>query len=395
MLLFMAGLLFWSSLASLLPTLSLYIKEGGATDLQLGIVMGAFAIGLLLFRPWLGNLADRRDRKFVLLIGLLVAMLAPLGYLFSQSVLFLISVRIFHGISIAAFATGFSALVADISPVQKRGEIIGYMTLVNPIGMAIGPALGGYLQAWVGHLPLFWIAAGIGLAGLIFAERLTPPGISKEAQQIQTTNVSFWTLMLSPRLRIPVLVMALIGMAFGTLAMFVPLFIEETGVNLNAGLFYTAAAIASFMMRLVIGRASDRFGRGRFITLGLVLYVAAMTLLWQAHTPIAFLLAGFFEGAGAGTFLPMMIVLMADRSQPHERGRIFSVSLSGFDLGIAIAGPCFGYFANQLGYRNMFGVVAGLALLAMVIFITQCSKNLFHSLRFSLSDGEDLYAISQ
>ena len=68
--LFAAGLLFWASLASLLPTLPLYVEEIGATKQQIGVVMGSFAIGLLIFRPFLGQLADKRGRKIVLIIGL-------------------------------------------------------------------------------------------------------------------------------------------------------------------------------------------------------------------------------------------------------------------------------------------------------------------------------------
>lgn len=153
--LFTAGLLFWSSLASLLPTLPLYIEEVGATKQQIGLVMGCFAIGLLLFRSLLGNLADQHSRKIVLLIGMGVVASAPLGYLMVQSIPLLMVIRAFHGISIAAFTTGYSALVADIAPPQKRGEVIGYMSLVNPIGAALGPALGGFLQAGVGYTALF------------------------------------------------------------------------------------------------------------------------------------------------------------------------------------------------------------------------------------------------
>ena len=84
--LFTAGLLFWSSLASLLPTLPLYVQSVGGTKQQIGFVMGAFAIGLLLSRPRLGKIADRTGRKQVLLIGVSVAAIAPIGYIFATSV---------------------------------------------------------------------------------------------------------------------------------------------------------------------------------------------------------------------------------------------------------------------------------------------------------------------
>jgi len=396
--LFVAGLLFWSSLASLLPTLSLYLENIGSTPHQVGIIMGSFAIGLLLFRPWLGSVADVRGRKLVLLIGLVVVAIAPVGYLFISSMPLLIALRAFHGLSVAAFTTGYSALVADISPLQNRGEVIGYMSLVNPIGMAIGPALGGFLQAEVGYTVLFLTSAGIGAIGLICASGLTankPQAVDAAVHSVDQPpkQDSAWRVIGSPRLRVPTLVMLMVGLAFGTLSTFVPLFIKEAEVDLNAGLFYTAAAIASFTVRLLVGRASDQHGRGRFISLGLLFYAVSMLMLWQANSAVAFLLAGAIEGAGAGIFLPTMISLVADRSLPEERGRVFGLCMTGFDLGIAIAGPTLGFFAGSFGYRGLFGLAAGLVVLALVVFVAFCSKTLTDSLRYSLGSGRDVYAV--
>ena len=79
----------------------------------------------------------------------------------------------FHGISIAAFTTGFSALVADLSPPKQRGELIGYMGLVNPVGLGIGPAIGGFVQAEYGYPPLFIMSFALGMMGLFCAYQLT------------------------------------------------------------------------------------------------------------------------------------------------------------------------------------------------------------------------------
>jgi len=394
--LFAAGFLFWSSLASLLPTLPLYVRDVGGTEQQIGVVMGAFAIGLLLFRASLGRLADQRSRKIVLLIGLCAAAIAPLCYIVVQLIPLLMVIRAFHGISIAAFTTGYSALVVDLSPPQNRGELIGYMSLVNPIGLAVGPAVGGFLQESVGYRPLFLLAAGLAGLGLVCASRIlessrrTPqPSVAAHHPASQNS----WQMLVSPRLRIPALIMALIGLVFGTLSTFVPLYIDQEQVALNAGLFYTAAAIASFSVRLITGRASDHLGRGLFITISLMFYTLAMVLLWTANSAVSFVIAGFIEGLGAGILIPIMVALMADRSRMDERGRVYSLCIGGFDLGIAIAGPALGSVAGYTGYRAMFGFAAGLAFLALIIFLTQASKDLRHSLRFALGQGRDVYAL--
>ncbi|MBE9126141.1 MULTISPECIES: MFS transporter [unclassified Coleofasciculus] len=393
--LFATGLLFWSGLASMLPTLPPYIEDLGGTKQQVGMVMGCFAIGLLLFRPKLGHLADQRSRKLVVIIGTIVAAIAPLGYLVADSIGLLMVLRAFHGISIAAFTTGYLALVADLSPVRQRGELIGYMSLVTPVGMALGPALGGLLQGAAGYTALFLFSGGLGFLAAVCASQVGEPERVQVSQQktAQPTLKTIWRLLTSPRLRIPATVLLLVGLAFGSLSTFIALFIRETGINLNAGWFFTAAAIASFMMRLVAGRASDRYGRGLFITGSLICYGLSMVLISQARSPQAFLLAGFIEGAGAGTLLPMMIALISDRSSGTERGQVFAACISGFDLGIAIAGPVFGAIADPLGYEGIFTLMAGLTFLALMIFITQSSKNLSHSLRFATGRERDIYAL--
>jgi MFS family permease len=393
LILFSAGLAFWASMGSLLPTLPSYVEDVGGTKQQIGIVMGAFAIGLLLCRSWLGRLADRRSRKGVLLLGTMVAAIAPFGYLFVTSIPLLIAIRAFHGISIAAFTTAYSALVVDLSPTNQRGEVIGYMSLVNPIGIAVGPAIGGLLQAWAGYTPLFLFTAGLGLLSGVGASQIQESPIAHTSHAKTSASIPFWEILFSPRLRIPSLVMLLIGLAFGALSTFVPLFIRETGVNLNAGWFYTAAAIASFGVRLFTGRASDRYGRGLFITGSLVAYTLAMLMVSLSHSAIAFLLAGVLEGAGAGTLFPMIVALISDRSLPQERGQVFALCIGGFDLGLAIAGPILGSVAEQLGYRGIFTLSTGLAFFALVLFVTQSSKNLSHSARFALGREKDIYAI--
>ena len=397
--LFTAGLLFWSSMASLLPTLPLYVQSVGGTKQQIGFVMGAFAIGLLLSRAQLGKLADSRGRKIVLLVGTSVAAIAPVGYLLAQSIPLLLLLRAFHGISIAAFTTAYSALVTDLSPPGKRGELIGYMSLVSPIGLAFGPAIGGFVQAWVGYTPLFAMSATFAATAVFFTSQIAEPNFAdltkSDSLSEDKNSQKFWQMLWNPRVRVPALVLLVVGLVFGTLSTFMPLFIQETKANLNPGLFYSTAAIASFGMRVVTGRASDKYGRGLFISGGLICYVLSMLLLYLANNSGAFLISALVEGCAGGTVMPMMVTLMSDRCEPHERGRLFSLCIGGFDLGIAIAGPTLGFVAEQVGYRNMFGLAAGLAGLALLIFITQSSKGLSNSMKFAIGRGKDVYALNR
>jgi MFS family permease len=397
--LFLAGLLFWSGLASMLPVLPLYIGDLGGNSTEIGMVMACFAVGLLCSKSWLSQMADERGRKVVLMIGMSAIAIAPLGYWLFKSVPMLMVFRSFHGISIAAFATAYSALVIDICPPKNRGELLGYMSLVNPLGLALGPALGGFLQSAGGYTPAFLMSAGLGMIGLVCITRVkeseTYNGLLNQQPSSGSSSAKkkFWSLLLTPRVRIPAFVLLMVGLAFGTISTFVPLFIKDTGVDLNIGLFYTAAAIASFSVRLLTGRASDHFGRGVFITFSLIFYGLAMLLMWQSNSAESFLMAGFLQGMGAGMLIPMIAALMADRSQPDERGRMFGLCMTGFDLGIACAGPILGIVADIVGYRDVFGITAILIFIGLLAFLTLSSKDIRHSIRFALGRGSDVYAI--
>ncbi|NEQ42174.1 MAG: MFS transporter [Leptolyngbya sp. SIOISBB] len=410
--LFAAGLCFWAGLAGLLPTLPLFIETLGATGSQIGIVMASFAFGLLVARPWLSRLADEQGRKLVLMIGIVSVTIAPFLYLLALYLppliwqvnwgdrtvdingvlLLLMAFRAFHGLSIAAFVVAYSALIVDISPPANRGELIGYMSLVNPIGMALGPALGGFLLEWSDFATAFTAMGILGILGLLCVlqvkETYTPATRDPQAPRPQ-----FWSLLLTPRVRTPAFMLLLVGLAFGTLSTFVPLFVREASIDLNVGLIYTTSAIASFGIRLMVGRASDRLGRGRFITVGLLLYTLSMLTFWQAESAATMLLAGLIQGGAAGTLIPMVAAMMGDRSAPNERGKVFGLVMVGFDVGIAFAGPVFGTFADWVSYRGCFGLAGLMTFLGLLVFITTSSKDLDHSLRFSLGQGRDLYAI--
>jgi len=261
----------------------------------------------------------------------------------------------------------------------------------------VGPALGGYLQASLGYEILFAVSAISGYLGLLCASQVTevkekPDQDTAAAEGSQT---GFWNILFSPRIRTPATVLFMVGLVFGTLTTFLPLYVRELGIPLNPGLYYTTSAIASFVMRMFIGRASDTYGRGIFITMSLTLYTVSMYLLANANTPVEFLFAAIAQGAGGGTLIPMMIALMSDRSLSSERGRIYALSIGGFDLGIALAGPGIGILAEMLGYRGLFQVAVTLAALALLVFLTRSSKSVPHSLRFAIGREKDVYAVNQ
>ncbi len=391
----------------------MYAQDLGATTQEVGWIMGSFAVGLLGSRVWIGNLVDRRGRKIAILIGAFVVALAPLGYLVTSPVLPLMGMRAFHGICIAAYTTGYNALVVDLSPPRQRGELLGYMSLAIPLGMGFGPAGGAYVAQAFGYQILFCISAVLGFSSLFLAVLVPEPcpqlalhsqglkkdkGIDAEPIASPETPVpprTFWELMSHQSLLVPALVLLFIGLLFGNLATFLPLFTRDIGLEKYAGLFYSTAAIASFFPRILLGPLADKYGRGVFIASSLLFYLSAMVCLTHASNPVELLTAAALEGAGSGVLIPMSIALVSDRSRQQERGRVFSVCMGGFDVGIALAAPIMGYLNYWLGHRQVFWLTGGLALAAFVLFCTRSNPTVGRSLNFAIGRTKDFYAIPQ
>ncbi len=395
LILFGAGLLFWIAMSLFLPILPAYAADLGATNQQVGFVIGCFAIGLISSRTYLGRLADKRSRKIVVVIGTIVCAIAPLGYLLAKNISLLMVIRAFHGISVAAFTTGYSALVVDLSPLKQRGELIGYMSLCVPIGMSIGPALGSFLQEGLGYDAVFLTAATAGTLALILALQVkeNPLPSNNQSNPGSETSRTILQIISSPSLLVPTLLLLMIGLVFGTIVTFLPLYVRDLNLDLKTGLFYTAAAISSFAVRILAGSASDRYGRGLFISGSLLCYGFAMIMIADASSSATLLLAGAIEGLGGGLLIPMILALLSDRCYPHERGSVFSVCTTGFDLGIALAGPLFGFLSGSLHYQSLFLVSAALAIIGLFLFLGFGNRTIKTSLSFALGRTKDDYAV--
>jgi MFS family permease len=389
--LFGAGLLFWISLSAFLPTLPLYVQDLGGSPNDIGMVMASFAVGLLLSRTWLGQIGERWGYKAVLALGMGSLVVAPLGYGLFPLIPVIMLMRGIQGISIAAFATGYMALVANWAEPARRGRVIGIMSLVNPIGMSLGPVVGESLRLQVGYGWLFAVMGGIAALGM-----LVIGAMPEDPHPLrQGRSLPLWGLLKEARIRIPTVVMFFVGLAFGTLIIFVAVFMRAMGSSLNAGWFYGVAAVASFGMRFVAGQGSDRWGRGVWISLCLLLGIVSLLLLSGASQDWQFLLAGALQGAGFGLMIPMFTALVADRSYPHERAVLLNLCTGGFDAGIAIAGPVAGALAEAVGYRATFLWAAGMGGVALVVFVLRGNPSYKGSLKFALGQAADGYALTE
>ncbi|MFQ5769116.1 MAG: MFS transporter [bacterium] len=373
-------ILFFTSLSALLPTFPLYLKELGADESQIGLVMSSFAFGVLIFRPLVGKQIDTLGRKIIILLGTLIFIVAPILYVFIKSIPLLIPARIFHGLGMAAFGTASITLITDATSIQNRGEVLSYTSVSNTVAFAVGPILGIFIRDNWGDTTLFGFVSILAFSCFLISFLLK----ETRPHEISKNHIGYLQAILKRRILVAFLIILLISITHGGIMFFLPIFLNDL-VKVNIGVFFAIYGTAALIIRFIVGRLSDRVGRGPVIVGALLCITAGVYLLSQTTSISLMFIAAVLYGFGFGSHQPTLSALVADNTTQETRGKIFSFYFGGFDLGISIAGILLGVIAETYGMKNMIILCSGLAVTAMLIFISLAESNIIKSLQCAFS----------
>ncbi|KIX84520.1 MFS transporter [Thermus filiformis] len=143
-------------------------EELGLKVPELAKVIGVGGVVALMGIAWLGRIADRRGPKLPLILGMtfLGAALVWLGQKPSLTEVFLLAVLV--GVGFALFLPSWNALVVRLLPEQNRAAVWGTLMMVEGLGSATGPAVGGLIWSLYGPIPVFYSAAAIFILLAVF-----------------------------------------------------------------------------------------------------------------------------------------------------------------------------------------------------------------------------------
>lgn len=352
------ALAFSFSFMLLLPVLPLYLKDFGGPDEAVGLIMGMTAATALVVRPWVGRLADERGRKPLLLFGGLVYGLVGVIYPFTRAVPPLLGVRALHGLGLSSYTTSANALAADLAPPHRRGEAMGYFGTTMNLSMATAPALGIWLADSVGFTAVFLASAAAAALGIALALSI------KETRRVTASTVR--SELISREALFPAFLGICLTATYGAIVSFLPVFAKDEGMS-NPGIFFTAYALTIIVVRVVSGRASDRFGRIAVLVPGMVTLTAGMWLLATASSTATILGVAVLYGAGFGAVQPTLLAMVADRAKGGRQGAAMGTFTGSFDLGIGGGSVLWGALLVFTDLRGMF-LIAGLPpLLALSV----------------------------
>ncbi len=125
----------------LLTVIAAYLPEIGFSGEQVGAILGATGISVVVVAIPLGILSDRIGRKKVLLAGLLLIIPMTLVYGLTTDFTALLVAAAVGGIGEGAFMASWNALIADMTTTKNREEAFVMSFIMNGTFTAIGAAL--------------------------------------------------------------------------------------------------------------------------------------------------------------------------------------------------------------------------------------------------------------
>jgi len=339
----------------------LLITSYGGSKSDIGIIMGVFALSSVLCRPWISDMIDRIGRKRSYTIGCTIMSILPLIYLLfrgnlSNFYLFLILVRIVHGVGLAICFTASFTYIADIVPKERLNEGIGMFGVTGLTGLAIGPVIGEIIITEFGFSIFFLTATGMATLGLMIHLPLSESFVNDS----QKFSQSFFTVLAKRKILFVALLAFLFGVGLAATGSFVSPFAKEQGIAFIS-LYYISYSSAAVLTRLLGGRLADRIGEDRIIPYALTLTGGGLLILMLLGGNSILALSGLMSGCGHGFLFPCLNSL-AIRNEPIDiRGKIIGVFTGGIDAGTFVGSIILGYIGQWAGFQALF-FAAGLTL---------------------------------
>jgi MFS transporter, DHA1 family, multidrug resistance protein len=145
------------------PIIPLFVQQLAPDDPNVatvaGIVLGSAGFTSAFAAAYLGRLGDRTGHRRVLAISLLAAGLVYLPMAIVRDPWQLALLQALMGVAAGGLIPSANALVAHLTPVERRGAVFGLTAAISAVGGFIGPLAGAFLATGLGFRATF-IASG-------------------------------------------------------------------------------------------------------------------------------------------------------------------------------------------------------------------------------------------
>ena len=352
------------------------------SGIYLGLVTAVQFAPVLLFSLQGGALADRVNKRKLLIFTNFIGALSSLGLGF---LVLAGDVQVWHVFFFAATLGISSAIDAPIRQ-SFTSEIVGHSDIANAVslnsanfnaGRLVGPALSGFLIARFDTGPSFLINAFTYLFVILALLRMRESDFFIQEKKVTqgTVREGLEYALARPDLYVVMLVVFFVA-TFGLNMQIINALMatKEFGKGpASYGLLGSYVAIGSLTGALISARL-ERFRRTIFVIKGGVIFSLAITLLSIAPTYTWYSLWLPLCGLSALTMLITANSLIQVNSDPAIRGRVSGIYLLIFMGGTPFGSPLIGWLVEVIGVRQTIAL-CGLISLGACLTIWAVFRN--------------------
>jgi len=352
----------------IIPIIPIYAEKMGVTGIWIGILFAVYSGTRVIMAPFVGRLSDRKGRKPLLIAGLIVSIVASLGYIWANNTWQLVLVRLVHGAAGGMILPIAMSYIGDLSPEGKEGTWMGYFSATVFTALGIGPLLGGVLTEHFGMTVTFTTMSCLSLLALLLASLLLPE--SRAKQLADKARISFRTMLSNS------MIQGLLGYRLTLEAgwgIYIVSLAILAGVRLDLGptqigILLTANILISSFMMILFGRVADKVNKKGMIIVSGVITAASLAVMPLASGFWPLLALNIFAGiVGAAEFPPASALIITEGRQ-YGMGSTMAVMTMAMSVGMVV-GPLMGGVLLDIADVNaVFYSAGGIMTLGVVLF---------------------------
>jgi MFS family permease len=352
----------------LLVTLPVYaIQEFHSNASEAGLMTTVFLFSAIISRPLAGQWMEKAGHKKVLLTALIIFAGASLLYFSPKTIIGFLVIRLLHGVGFGMATTAAGAIVADLIPISRRGEGMGYFIMSTNMAMVLGPFIGlTSIQQW-GADTLFIISVFVAIGALITGLSVNIRETEQEDHPVVHSAFTFRSFFEASAVPIAI-VGCFLAIAYSALLSFVSVYATEIHLEEISSLFFVVYAIVLLISRPFTGKWFDLYGPNVIVFPSIVLFAIGMFILSQSSGAYSFLFAAGMIGLGWGTLFPTFQTIAIQDATPRKRGLATATFLSIYDIGIALGSFVLGLAAAKLGYSSLYFLCSIYILIGIVLY---------------------------
>jgi len=395
------GLFLGAATTMVYSQIGLFMKyELHASEMKIAVIDGIVEFIAYAVRVFSGLISDYlRNRKLLLIIGCTLTLFMKPIYAIAQSSITVLIAQTIERIGNGFQAVPRDALIADLSPQKNLAQSFGFSRSLKTFGALMGGVIATCIM-WLtaDNFRIVFLCSTIAVfisilcLSLVKTKQELQNDLNDSSEKstddtkkiknpfqkkyLKSLDKHFWKI---------VLLSVIFELGHFTESL-LPIYAESFIKITLAGSISTALSIGQVLCSFPIGLYADKFGRGMFIRICILMMIAANVLFVSAQyfgSIIPAYVAAFLWGGQMTAVQGLFLSIISKRVDPHLRGTAIGFYYCSIGVSYLVASAIAGYIWSDFGSTYAFAYSIVFCVISLFLFRTLLPKKYEFSKEFT------------